>query len=79
MSEEKLAEYKDKLCQECNKLAEEYIEWSNDEAPEWKESLKGRYQMKKDIISRCRVVETMHIAQRGMRKIASYEEERFLG
>ena len=68
MSEEKLAEYKGKLCKECQDLAKEYIEWSHDEAPEWKESIKGRYEMKKELIKRCLVIENMHTNQRRMRK-----------
>lgn len=63
MSNEKLVEYKDKLCKECQDLAKEYIEWSHDEAPEWRESVKARYEMKKALIERCLVIENMNANQ----------------
>lgn len=63
MSEEKLAQYKAELCKECQDLSKEYIEWSDDKPPEWKESIKGSYEMKMQLIKRCIVIENMHANQ----------------
>ena len=60
MSEEQLAQYKAKLCKDCQDLEKEYIELSNDEAPEYKEYIKGKYEMKMQLIKRCLAIENWH-------------------